>query len=92
MWSKFEERIVPKQSFRFERLYLRQIIQGEQETIDNSMSRCQLQALKWDFKDEAEREDRMTEQLIAGTRHSEMQKKLLGKDKTLTLKEAIKLG
>ena len=41
---------------------------------------------------ESEREDRMIEQLIAGTRHSDLQKKLLGKDKSLTLQEAIRLG
>ena len=85
VWKCFQDQIEPKQSFRVERLYLRQFIQEEDETIDNFVSKCRLQCQKCEFRDRKEMDDRVIEQLIAGTKYPELQKNFVGKDKTLTL-------
>ena len=83
VWKRFETQIEPKSNFRVARLYLQKYKQQENENIDDFMSRCKLQALKDELK------DRLIEQLISGTRHQELQKDLLGKDKTLTIDKAV---
>ena len=55
------------------------------------MTQCKLQALKCKFN-QAELEERLIEQLIVGTRLSELQKELLAKDENLTLDQALNIG
>ena len=92
VWEKFETQTKPKQNFRVARLSLQTLTQKESESIDDFISRLKLQAYKCDFKDEDEMKSRIVDQLIAGTRYPELQKKLLGKPKTLTLDQAIDQG
>ena len=91
VWDKFVQQIKPRQNFRVARLFLQQYRQQETETIDDFISRCKLQAQKCDFS-EAEFEERVIEQLVAGTKYQALQKELLGKDKSLSLDQAIALG
>ena len=44
------------------------------------------------MRDDKEFEDRVIEQLIAGTYHSELQKQLLAMDNSLNLAKAIDIG
>ena len=62
-------------------------MQEEGEKMDDFMSRIKLQAFKCEFGDTFE--ERVIEQIIAGIRDPDLQKVLLGKDKTLTLKQAF---
>ena len=59
--------------------------------VSTSLS-LKLQAFKCSFCDDKEFEDRVIEQLIAGTYHNELQKQLLTMDKSLNLSKAIDLG
>ena len=85
VWEKFLGQVDTKENWRVARLYLQKYKQEEKETIDDYVSRLKLQALKCKFEDE-DFEERVIEQIINGTRFSELQKTLLGKDK-LTLEE-----
>ena len=91
LWAKFEEHLEPKVNFRVQRYYLQRLSQTEGELIDGYMTRCKLQALKCKFN-QAELEERLIEQLIVGTRLSELQKELLAKDENLTLDQALNIG
>ena len=90
VWEKFLGQVDTKENWRVARLYLQKYKQEEKETIDDYVSRLKLQALKCKFEDE-DFEERVIEQIISGTRFSELQKTLLGKDK-LTLEEALDLA
>ena len=65
------------------------------EPVDDFMGRCHLQALQCDYKTDeveggnTERDERLIEQLIAGTLYSDVQKELLAKDKKLKLEHAL---
>ena len=59
--------------------------------LNGYMTQCKLQALKCKFN-QAELEERLIEQLIVGTRLSELQKELLAKDENLTLDQALNIG
>ena len=90
------------QNFRVARLALKIMKQLEKvsgddsgpEPVDDFMGRCRLQALQCDYKTDkveggnTERDERLIEQLIAGTLHSDVQKELLAKDKNLKLEDA----
>lgn len=92
VWSKFMAQIQPKENFRVARLYLQKFAQRDSETIDDFLSRLKLHAQKCEFKDDAEFQDRVIEQFIAGVKYTEVQKDLLGKDKTLTIQQTLDLG
>ena len=53
------------------------------------MTRCRNQAAKCKFRDQQESNERLTEQLVIGTRHKKAQEKILEKDENLSLDEAI---
>ncbi len=91
VWAKFLEQIKPKDNFRVARLYLQKFKQQPNESIDDFVSRIKLQAFRCSFSD-AELSERVIEQIIAGTRHADLQKQLLAKDNTLTLAQAIDLA
>lgn len=67
-------------------------MQQENECIDNYVSRLKLQAYKCNFRDDEEMQTRVIEQLIAGTRHADLQKDLLQKPITLTVEQALDMG
>ena len=93
VWEKFNQSIVkPSENYRVARLFLRNFHQQENENIDDFVARCKLQAYKCDFKDNHELEDRVIEQIIDGTRHTEVRKELLAKPNTLTLEQALEEG
>ena len=80
VWNRFEGQLKPKSNFRVARLYLQRFRQQESETVDGYMSRLKLHAQTCQFRDDREFADRVVEQFIAGTRHIELQKQLLGQD------------
>ena len=65
--------------------------QTQSETLDEFVTRCRTQALKCDFE-ATELEARIIEQIIASTPIEAFQNELLGKDKTLTLDQAVEAG
>ncbi len=91
IYKKYEDYIAPKANHRSARLLLQRIRQSETEGIDDFINRLRLHARHCRFKDNAETEERVIEQLIAGTKHKEVQRKLISKD-TLTLDEAVKVA
>ena len=92
IWRKFEERLEPQVNFRIARFYLREYKQKNTENIDDFVAKCKLQAKKCKFRDNQETEERLIEQVITGTRHPELQKRLLSKGIELTLQEALNSG
>ena len=96
VWQKFAEYgETGQQNFRIARLALRtvkqKLVNGETETVEDFMGRCKMQAQLCDFKAE-EIEERLIEQLIAGTVHTDVQKELLCQDKDLTLGKAMQIA
>ncbi|XP_063953999.1 uncharacterized protein K02A2.6-like [Lytechinus pictus] len=80
VWNRFEKQLKPKSNFRVARLYLQRFRQQESETADSFVSKLKLHAQTCQFRDDREFADRVVEQFIAGTRHTELQKQLLGQD------------
>ena len=68
---------------------MREYKQKNTENINDFVAGCKLQAKKCKFRDNQETEERLIEQVITGTRHSELQKLLLSKGIELTLQEAL---
>ena len=66
--------------------------QKEAETVDQFITQCRLQAQRCKFRDAKETEERVIEQLIAGTANEDVKRELLGKDEKLTLDEAVKIA
>lgn len=71
---------------------MQKLMQQENECIDDYVSRLKLQAYKCQLRDDEEIQTRVIEQLIAGTRHADLQKDLLQKPITLTIEQALELG
>ena len=92
VWNKLISHIQPRENFRVARLYLQKLRQHESESVDEFVSRLKLQAFKCSLRDDKEFEDRVIEQLIAGTYHGELQKQLLAMDDSLNLAKAIDIG
>ena len=92
VWEKFQTQIEPKTNFRVARLFLQRMKQEQNESFDDFISRCKLQAHKCNFRDDTEFNERIIEQAITGTCHPEVQKELLGKDKTLNLDKVLDVG
>lgn len=91
IWEKFSTHVEPKTNFRIARFQLQKMKQ-EDESIDKYVSRIKLQAFKCKFRDDQEIQERVIEQLIIGTKHTEVQKDLLAKDDKLTLDQAIDIS
>ncbi|XP_011670764.1 uncharacterized protein K02A2.6-like [Strongylocentrotus purpuratus] len=92
VWEKFETQLRPRANFRVARLYLQKYVQKERESADDYISRLKLQAYDCEFRDDTELQERIIEQFITGTRYPELQKDLLGKNKSLTLKQMLELS
>eukprot|EP00057_Strongylocentrotus_purpuratus_P014994 XP_011669468.1 PREDICTED: uncharacterized protein LOC105440709 [Strongylocentrotus purpuratus] len=67
-------------------------VQKERESADDYISRLKLQAYDCEFRDDTELQERIIEQFITGTRYPELQKDLLGKNKSLTLTQMLELS
>ena len=91
IFGRFEQHFEPKTNFRLNRFHLHGYRQSANESIDDFMSRCKLQAKQCKFNDQ-ERSNRLIEQLIVGTRHKKIQEQLLGKDEKLTLDQAMDIA
>ena len=89
IWDKFSSQIERKDNFRIHRLEFQRFVQGVDESVDEFYMRCKDKAIKCRFATEAALQERIIEVLISGVKYPEAQKKLLGKDNTLQLKDAL---
>ena len=87
IWNKFAES-QPQENFRIHRLEFQKLSQNDDESVDDFVTRCKAKLVKCKFATQAIRDDRLVEQIIAGIKYTEVQRKLLQKDDTLTLKQA----
>ena len=62
------------------------------EPVDDFISRLKNLAVKCQFRDNVEFEDRVLDQLIWGSKNRDVQKALITRDKTLTLAAAIEIA
>jgi len=85
----FENRLEPKTSHRIHRYTLQETRQEQGEPVDDFISRLKNLAAKCQFRNDAEVEDRVLDQLIWGSRNPDVQKSLISRDKSLTLTAAI---
>jgi hypothetical protein len=91
IFDKFAEQLEPSENYRVSRLRLMHYRQKPEETLDDFVNRCKLQALRCQFKDN-EIHERIIELIVASTPISDFQKELLGKDDKYKLDEALVLG
>ena len=89
IWEKFLEQVEPQVNFRIARFCLQNYSQKETENIDNFLARCRLQAQKFKFKDEREKEERIIDQIISGTKFPELLKQLLSKNEAISMSEVL---
>ena len=89
IWEKFQEQIQPQVNFRIACFCLQNYSQKETENIDDFLARCRLQAQKCKFSDEREIEEKIIDQIIAGTKSPEQQKQLLSKNETMSTLEVL---
>ena len=92
IWEKLKTHLEPKVNYRLARYQLQQFRQKAEESADDYIARCRNQARKCKFRDERELAERLTEQLIIGTKHCKVQEKLLEKGDELTLDTAIDIA
>ena len=91
VWEAFTNFFEPKSNFRLARFQLRELVQRPDEPIDSYVNRLKVQAQRCNF-DGTNLEDNLIDQVIKGTVHIAVRKKLLDQDpKTLTLDKAIDL-
>ena len=89
IWEKFLEQIEPQINFRIARFCLQNYSQKETENIDDFLAKCRLQAQKCKFSDEPEMEERIIDQIIAGTKFPELEKQRLSKNEAMTMSEVL---
>ena len=92
IFERFENQLEPKTSHRIHRYTLQEIRQELGEPVDDFISRLKNLAAKCQFRDNAEVEDRVLDQLIWGSRNPDVQKSLISRDKSLTLAAAIEIA
>lgn len=91
VFEKFKKHFEPKSNFRINRYHLHNYRQQSNESTDDFIARCKIQARKCKYTDAALHE-KLIEQLILGTRHKKIQESLLKKDETLTLDTALDIA
>ena len=92
IWERFEKHVTPKVNHRLARYQLQKLRQKHEELVDIFLTRCRNQAAKCRFRDKAESDERLIEQLIVGTKHKKVQERLLEKGEQLTLDKAIDIA
>lgn len=85
-WKRFEQYVKPKSNFRVARFQLRALKQESGETVDAFMTRARVLAKECEYTD---KDEQLLDTLIAGVNMEEIQRKLISKDKTLTLDQAL---
>lgn len=88
-WSKLQQYVRPKTNFRVVRAQLRELKQAPDETIDSFMTRARILADDCEYKD---KEEQLIDTLIFGVNSNEVRKKLLTKDSSLKLHDAMKIS
>ena len=91
LFKKIGEQVEPPEDFRVSRLKLMNMRQEKTETLDNFVTRAQLQAQKCEFSI-PEPEERLIELIISSTPISELQRKLLEAEKGTRFNDVIKMG
>ena len=91
LFKKIGEQVEPPEHFRVSRLKLMNMRQEKTESLDNFVTRAQLQAQKCEFSI-PELEERLIELIISSTPISEFQRKLLEAEKGTRLNDVIKMG
>jgi len=93
IWDLFQQYFEPKANFRLARFQLRDLRQESHEPIDKFIIRLRAQAVKCNFANPNNTDDNILDQLIKGTAHSQVRKKLLDLDPaTLTLDRAVEIS
>ena len=90
VWQKFSDHIEPKVNSWLARYTLQQFRQSPEESVDAFISRCRTQAAKCKFKDADETNYRLVELLIVGTKHPEVQAKILEKGDGVMSLDAVR--
>lgn len=86
VWQSFLSYFEPKSNYRLARFQLRDIVQANNESVDSFVMRLKVQAQKCNFSDAAQHDDHIVDQIIKGTAHESVRRKLLNQDPTkLTL-------
>ena len=80
VWNAFLAYFEPKSNYRLARFQLRDYVQGQNEPIDTFVTRLKIQAQKCNFVDVAQTEDQLIDQIIKGTIHPNVRRKLLNQD------------
>ena len=92
VWEAFSQYFEPKSNFRLERFRLRDLTQRPEEPVDSYLNRLKVQAQRCNFAT-ADVDDNLIDQIIKGTAHMAVRKKILDQDpKTLTLDKAADLA
>ena len=86
--ERFQRHIEPQVNSYLARYTFHQCRQAADESVDEFIARCRVIAAKCKFTDLMETNIRLTEQLIVGTKHVEVQEKLLEKGDALASLEA----
>ena len=86
--ERFQRHIEPQVNSYLARYTFHQCRQAADESVDEFIARCRVIAAKCKFTDLMETNIRLTEQLIVGTKHVQVQEKLLEKGDALASLEA----
>ena len=92
IFERFENQLEPKTSHRIHRYTLQGMRQEQGEPVDDFISRLKNLAAKCQFRNNTEVEDKVLDQLIWGSKNPDVQKSLVGQDKSLTLAGAIEIA
>ena len=92
VFQKLGEQIEPAEHFRVSRLKLMSMRQAKTESLDEFVTRAQLQAQKCEFDSVAELEERLIELIISSMPIEDFQRKLLEQQKGVKLADVIKMG
>ena len=85
-WTRFEEYVKPKSTFRVARFQFRALKQQQGETIDAFMTKARVLADSCEY---ADKESQLIDCLIGGVSSDDIKKRLLAKDKTMTLDDGL---
>ena len=85
-WQKFESYVRPKSNFRVARFQLRALKQDTGETIDSFLTRAKVILAQCNYSNPQEM---LLDTLISGVNSETVQRKLIGKDESLTVDKAL---
>lgn len=83
IWRKFLEQIEPQTNVWVAK-------RKETENIDDFLARCRFQVQKCKFRDICETEEWIIDQIIMGTKYSDLQKQLLSKNE-MSIQEVLNI-